>query len=286
MKEQEFIKIIKEQTKSNFLGDDCAFLKEFGLVITQDNFVENVHFKREWTTPYLIGYKASAVNISDILASGAKPEYISVGLSIPNVDDDFIKELYRGIHAGSYGAKLTGGDITRAESILISITAIGKTAGRKISSRKNAKAGFMVIAGAGKPWGESSKGLSDLMNGVKDSSYIKTHLEPKLDINFSKNIAEHITKDYAMMDTSDGLADALFQIANSSNVTIKTNYIDGMFGAEDYRLVAAVPKDFLREINNYEIIGEVVEFENAPLIIDNKKYKTYDELNLYNHFGE
>ena len=68
MKEQRLIKIIKEQTKSSYLGDDCAYLKDLGIVITQDNFVEDIHFKREWATPYQIGYKATAVNISDILA--------------------------------------------------------------------------------------------------------------------------------------------------------------------------------------------------------------------------
>ena len=77
MKELDFIEIINKRNNTGLLGDDCAFLKEFGIVISQDNFVENVHFKREWATPYQTGYKACAVNISDILASGGKPEYIT-----------------------------------------------------------------------------------------------------------------------------------------------------------------------------------------------------------------
>ncbi len=89
-----------------------------------------------------------------------------------------------------------------------------------------------------------------------------------------------------MMDTSDGLADALFQIAQASGVTIKTNYIEGMFGAEDYNLAAAVPEKFLNKIQGYKIIGKVFKYEDAPLVIADKKYKNYDELNLYNHFGE
>lgn len=284
MKEHDFINIIKNQTKSPYLGDDCAYLKDFGIVVTQDNFVENVHFKRDWSTPYQIGYKAAVVNISDILASGAKPEFISVGLSLPKVDNNFIEELYKGIIAGSYGAKVIGGDITGGDKIFISITAIGSTKGRKISSRKNAKVGYTVIANG--EFGLSSQGLKDLQNGIKESNAIKAHLEPVLDTDFSESISTQIKVDYAMMDTSDGLADALFQIAKASHVKIKTSYIEGMFGAEDYKLIATLPNDFLPKLNNYKIIGKVEPFDGYYLQIDDKKYLNYNELGLYDHFGE
>jgi thiamine-monophosphate kinase len=285
MKEQDLIKIIKAQTNSTYIGDDCAYLKQFGIVVSQDNFVENIHFKREYMTPFQIGYKATVVNISDILASGGKPEYISIGLSIPNLGNDFVEEFYKGVQAASGDVQVIGGDITGGEQIFVSITAIGSTRGRKISSRKNTKSGYVIIAGQGENWGESSKGLNDLLNGHMNTKFAKIHIEPKLDWNFSKNIATKIKEDYAMMDTSDGLADALFQIAQASNITIKTNYIEGMFGAEDYRLVAALPKNFLPELTDYETIGEACDYQGAPLIIDGKKYLHYDELNLYNHFG-
>ena len=285
MKEHNFINIINNQLKNSYLGDDCAYIKELGIVVTQDNFVENVHFKQDWTTPYQIGYKAAAVNISDILASGAKPKYLTIGLALPNnIDESFIKELYRGFSAGAYGAEIIGGDITGGDSILISITAIGVTENRQISSRKNAKPNYVVITNGA--FGESSKGLKELQNGIKDSDAIRAHLEPKLDIKFSEDISTQIKVEYAMMDTSDGLADALFQIAKSSGVKIKTEFIEGMFGAEDYKLVAAVPREFLSEINNYKIIGYVEEFDGAYLEIDGFKYKNYDELGLYDHFGE
>ena len=92
MKEHDFIKIIQKVTNSNYLGDDCAYLKELGIVITQDNFVENIHFRTDWATPYQIGYKSAIVNISDILASGAKPAYLSVGLSLPNISKEYFEE--------------------------------------------------------------------------------------------------------------------------------------------------------------------------------------------------
>ena len=90
---------------------------------------------------------------------------------------------------------------------------------------------------------------------------------------------------YAMMDTSDGLADALFQITKASGVKIVTKSIEGIFGAEDYNLVAVVPEDFLDKISDFYIIGKVVEFDGYYLEIDGKSYKNYDELDLFNHFS-
>ena len=284
MKELDFINVIKNQTKSEILGDDCAYIKNLGIVVTQDNFVEDVHFKRACATPYQIGYKAAAVNISDILASGGKPEYITVGLSIPSdIDEAFISELYGGILKGSYGAKIVGGDITGADKILISITAIGSTSNRKISSRSHAKEGYIVITEG--EYGKSSKGLQELLNGMKTSENISAHLEPKLNPKFSEQISTKIEMDYAMMDTSDGLADALFKIAEASNCSIEADMIDGMFGAEDYHLVAAVPDEFLKEIDDYYIIGKVVKKADFVLKVGDNKYNSYDKLGLYNHFA-
>ena len=284
MKELELINIIKEQTQSGYIGDDCAFLKDLNIVVTQDNFIEDVHFKREWATPYQIGYKAATVNISDVLASGAKPAYLTVGLSAPNdIDNDFIKELYRGISDGAYGAKIIGGDITGGNKLFISITAIGTTKDRKISSRSHAKPGYVVIT-HGK-YGESAKGLEELKQGLRKSDSIRAHLEPKLEPEFSEAISCNIREDYAMMDTSDGLADALYKIAEASNVTIKAKNIEGIFGFEDYHLVAAVPDSFLNKIKfNYYVIGEVKEFDCSYLNINNIKYYDYNQLNTYNHF--
>lgn len=285
MKELEFLKVINKKINSDILGDDCALIKESNIVITQDNFVENVHFKREWATPYQIGYKAAAVNISDILASGAKPAYLTVGLTLPkDIDISFISELYGGIKAGAYGADIIGGDITGGNSIFISITAIGKTQNRKISSRKNAKIGYTVIASS--EHGKSSQGYKELLNGGNNTDLISAHLEPQLDVQFSEDISTQIDTEYAMIDTSDGLADALFKIARSSNVKIVVNNSKGIWGAEDYKLVAAVPKEFLSKISNYIEIGAVEPFDGAYLKIDKKNYSNYDELGLYDHFGE
>ncbi len=285
MKEQDFINIIKKEIGNEFIGDDCAYLKEFGIVISQDSLVEDVHFKLKWCTPFQLGYKAVTVNISDILASGAKPKYITVALSLPkNTTNDFVEEFYKGAKSALRGAKIVGGDITGSDKVYISITAIGSDQNRKISSRSHAKVGYCVIT-KGK-FGKSSAGLNELLNNGDNQELISAHLMPELEEKFAREIATQIDCDYAMMDTSDGLADALFQIAEASNVSINTKVVEGMYDAEDYKLVAAVPKDFLPKLSDYEIIGEVVERQDYAIRVGNKIFKKYDELGLYNHFGE
>ena len=283
MKEHDFIDIIKKQIGDEFLGDDCAYLKEFGIVVSQDSLIEDVHFKRKWCTPFQLGYKSITVNISDIPASGAKPAYLTIALSLPDdIDDNFVKQFYSGAKSALNGAKIIGGDITGGKYISVSVTAIGKTEGRRISSRSHARAGYKVITRG--EYGLSSAGLNALVNGVKNEKLIRAHLEPKLDEDFSKSISEQIQTDYAMMDTSDGLADALFKIAEASGLSIVSNEIQGMYGAEDYHLIAAVPEEFLKKLTNFYIVGEVVEKQDFVLKIGHKEYKNYDELKLFDHF--
>lgn len=283
MKELDFLNIIKKVTKSGYIGDDCAFLEHLGIVVTQDNLAEDIHFKREWCTPFQLGYKSAAVNISDILASGAKPAYVTIGLTLPDdIGKTFVSEFYRGVKSVLHGAEIIGGDITCGNGIFISIAAIGLTEGRKISSRAHAKPGYVVITKG--EYGLSSAGLQELARGGNNKKLIKAHLEPMLDVEFSKSISSQITCDYAMTDTSDGLADALFKIAEASGVTIKADYIEGMFGGEDYHLAAAVPEEFLPKISEYRIIGRVLNRGDCILEIGNKKYSDYDELGVYDQF--
>ena len=295
MKEIELIKSIENIVGSEYIGDDCAYLKDFGIVISQDSLVENVHFRREWCTPYQLGYKAVAVNISDILASGANPKYVSVALSLPNnIDNDFVEEFYRGASASLYGAKIIGGDITGSKSgIFVSVTAIGSTEGRNISSRKNAKIGYSIVVKG--EHGNSAAGLRELINCGNNKDLINAHLMPKLEYEFSKFIGTNIKTDYAMMDTSDGLADALFKIAEASGVKIVVDYnkiphssfvtkADVLFGGEDYKLIAAIPLQFAEESGGI-IIGEVVPFDGIRVDISGDTFSVYDDLRVYNHFS-
>jgi thiamine-monophosphate kinase len=299
MKEKEFIQIIKSTLNSDYIGDDCAYLKDLGIVITQDSLVEDIHFKMDYITPYQLGYKSVMVNISDICASGAEPKYLTISLSLPkNIDKYFIKDFYDGCKQACQNVEIVGGDITGSDKIFISVTAIGSTKGRKISSRSNAKIGYKVIVSG--EHGNSAKGLEILQSNldlteIKSEKFINAHLMPVAQRDFSTQIATNINCDYAMMDTSDGLADALMQIAKASSVTlcVDTSRIPHdldveldkvLYGGEDYQLIAVVPEDILKKISNYTIIGEAIKGIGG-IKIDEEFYSDIDNL-IFNHFEE
>jgi len=294
MKEQEFINTIKRVLDSKYIGDDCAYLRDLGIVISQDNLVENVHFSFEFTDPYKLGYKSAMVNISDIAASGAEPKYLTVGLSLPSsIENDFVEEFYRGLKAACADVEVVGGDITGGENVFVSITAVGVVNGRRISSRSYAKPGYKIIVSG--VHGSSAAGFRQLQQGELNGKFVESHLLPKAQVEFSKYIAENLNYNYAMMDTSDGLMDALFQIANASGVLLSVDfnkipydkklekfedYKDLIFyGGEDYQLVACIPEDF-NVPNSFEIgkvkVGNGVE-------IDGIKITNIDE-KFFNHF--
>lgn len=300
MNEKSLIKLIKSSLQSSYIGDDCAYLKDLGIVVTQDSLVEDVHFKRDLITPFQLGYKTVMVNISDVCASGAEPKYLTISLSLPDtVDENFVKEFYDGAKNAAADVKIVGGDLTGSDKIYISASAIGSDTGRKISSRSNAKDGYKIIVSG--EHGSSAYGLALLLKNnlspdeIVNNKFVKAHLMPAAQREFSREIAENIKDDYAMMDTSDGLADALMQIAQASRVTIdiETSKIlhdpivdmdTVLYGGEDYQLVAAVPKYILKNTDAYTIIGDV-KTGNAGLVIDGKSYTDIDN-KLYKHFKE
>lgn len=295
MKEIDIINVIKSVINTDFIGDDCAYLKDLGIVITQDSLVENIHFKREWYTPRQLGYKSIIVNASDILASGAKPAYYTVALSLPpNISTEYVKDFYIGINEAIGASKIIGGDITGSKNdIIISITAIGVAGERNISSRKNAMPGYKIITSG--MYGASCAGLKELLQNNYNGCHVQAHIKPVLNYKFSEQVSK-CNAPYAMMDTSDGIMDALFKIAESSNVNISVDYEkipklkdicekDVLFGGEDYNLIAAIPDNFVSRVEDAVVIGDVYEYKNVRLNLNERKYYNYDELSVYNHFG-
>lgn len=319
MKELEFIETInKTLSKNSHLGDDCACLKDLGIVITQDSLVEDIHFSLQFSTPYQLAYKAINVNLSDIFASGAKPQYLTISLSLPKeTDNEFIKEFYKACDELSqkFDFEIIGGDITGADKIFISICAIGITKGRKISSRSNAKVGDYVITSGNH--GSSAAGLWLLTNNRnKEAKYddiIDTHICPKAQELLSKEISTKANSDYAMMDSSDGLADALYKIAQASKVSVNIDFSkipydknieeianlatknikDWIFyGGEDFQLIACVNEETLLKIDKqlYTIIGRIEErHQDSGNLTVNYPDGSSESINLtktYNHFKE
>lgn len=264
--ELKLIEIIKNSlSDSSYLGDDCAYLKDFGLCVSTDSLVEDVHFSFLTTSATLLARKALKVNISDILASGAKPKYATVCLS-GKLDEKFIEEFYFSLNAcaNEFGVKIVGGDLCRADKLTVSICVLGDIRGVNISSRKNAKNGY-ILALCGE-FGTSAKGLENLEHDFCAKDYFsKIHLDPILYPQTAFEISHKALEPYAMMDSSDGLVNALEWFAKSSNIGFDIQYdlipkMSGvtreqvLFGGEDYCLVCALSKADYKRVNLPQLV--------------------------------
>ena len=305
MREIDFIKTIKDTLSYNsYIGDDCAFLEEFGLFVTHDTMAEDIHFSLEYATPEQIGYKAVAVNLSDIASALAIPLYITVSLSLPkNINNNFVKELYEGINKAcdEYCVKVIGGDLTGADKIIISICAIGKKQCNYLAQRNNAKNGDIIFTTG--THGSSAAGLKCFLNNI-DNDFLKNkHLSPIARIKEAKEISQIISSDIACMDSSDGLFDAVYKIALASNVTAKidlnkipydkeldifkeekTNLI--LFGGEDYELIFTCSPKVYTKLNpqKYFKIGKIIEQSELPIYIEGIKKQFTNLDNTFKHF--
>lgn len=210
------------------IGDDGAVIKAspHNLVLATDMAVEDVHFKREWSSLHEIGAKVTAANLADIYAMGGDPKYLLVSAALTS---DFgieeIKALAIGIksEADLVGAVIVGGDISRADKLVISISVFGEVTNP--ITRSGAKAGDTVII-SGLP-GKSAAGLLQLQNGLTDSIFVAAHKKPVLDYESAKKFRNV----NAMCDVSDGLLSELNHIATASKVGIEL----------DTKLISAIP---------------------------------------------
>src|SRR5262249_6741563 len=104
---------------------DAAELGD-GLVVTQDALVEGVHFRLDWTTFRELGFRAAAVNLSDLAAAGAEPIALLVTLAAPvETELDDVLELYAGLNEP--GVPVAGGDTTSAPQLTLAVTAVGRS---------------------------------------------------------------------------------------------------------------------------------------------------------------
>jgi thiamine-monophosphate kinase len=228
------------------IGDDGAVIKASpqNSVLATDMAVEGVHFKREWSSLHEIGAKITAANLADIYAMGGDPKYLLVSAGLTS---DFgiaeIKALANGIksEADLVGAAIVGGDISRAEKLVISISVFGVVTSP--ITRSGAKAGDSVII-SGLP-GKSAAGLFQLQSGVTDSIFISAHKKPVLNYELAKKFRNV----NAMCDVSDGLLSELNHISSASNVGIEL----------DSKLISAIP--------GFKELGEATELEIWDLVL-------------------
>jgi thiamine-monophosphate kinase len=245
---------------------DAAQLGE-GLVVTQDALVEGVHFRLDWTTHRDLGYKAAAVNLSDLAASGADPEALLVTLGAPaqTLLEDVV-ELYEGLNEPE--VPVVGGDTTRAGLLYLSVTALGRS--ERVPGRDGARPGdLLVVTG---PLGAAGAAFRQ-----------ERHARPPLRLEEGRRLAAAA---HAVIDISDGLAVDATHIARRSGCRLVIDLeqvplapgagVDDLAFGEDYELLAAVADPL-----ELTVIGRCEEGSGAEIRLAGESVA----LSGWDHFG-
>jgi thiamine-monophosphate kinase len=246
------------------LDADGAVLDD-GLVATTDLLVEGVHFRREWTSWRDLGFKAAAVNLSDLAALGAEPLGLLVGLAAPpDTAAWVVVELYEGLAEGR--AAVVGGDLTAAPEIVVSVTALGRS--DRIPGRAGAIPGdLLVVTGE---LGAAAAGLYALDHGLEGfDELVQRHRRPPIRLEEGRWLSRSA---HALVDLSDGLLADARRIADRSQCRLVID-VDAVPRApglaevadlpfwtlgEDYELLAALAPDDA-SASGFPIVGRVEE---------------------------
>jgi thiamine-monophosphate kinase len=223
------------------IGDDAAVVKGgSNQILTTDMAVSGVHFRTDWSSAFEIGRKVTAANTADVLAMSAKPDYLLVAVSLTGSETiEWITDLARGIkyEADLAGAHVVGGDISRADQVVISMTAIGSTS--KAITRSGAKLGDGIYLSSLTGW--SAAGLALLGSGFKDDGEIvqkslREFKSPTIDYGFDASKAN------ALCDVSDALVIQAAQLAEASKVCFNFDLTKIQAGAEFVELEKVAQK--------------------------------------------
>jgi len=203
-----------------------------GLVVTQDALVEGVHFRLDWTTYRELGFRAAAVNLSDLAAAGAEPLALLVTLAAPaETELDDVLELYAGLNEP--GVPIAGGDTTSAPQLTLAVTAVGRS--ERVPGRAGARPGDLVVVTG--PLGAAGAAFRE-----------GRHARPPLRLEEGRRLAEVA---HALTDVSDGLEVDAGHLAARSGCRIELDLervplapgatVDDLGFGEDYELLAALP---------------------------------------------
>jgi len=257
------------------IGDDTlvATPPKDRLLWTVDCLVEKVHFDFSYSTPQEVGWKALAVNVSDIAAMGGKSLYALVSLAIPKrISESKIVEIYKGIKACAAWAEVdvVGGNVSRSpQDFFIDVTVVGEA--QKPILRSGAKEG-QAVALTGFP-GLSATGLGALKQWGRKAirKYplsTEAHLHPRPRLKWASQLASLGVS--SLIDVSDGLSSELHHLAKESHIgieieekllplnleikklaqTLGKSPLDLMLnGGEDYELLMTFPFSKLIELS-------------------------------------
>ena len=228
--EQGLLQLLQQFCSKDIVGDDAAVLHPkpgYELVVTTDVLVDGVHFSDRTMPPDALGWRAAAVNLSDLAAMGARPVGVTIGLGLPDQRSvSWIQSVYEGLShcLQTWGGVILGGDLVRSLQPMISVTAIGEVLPQLKILRGSARPGdAIVVTGY---HGGSRAGLELLLNPDwgrdlsvdRQSQLIRMHQRPTPRLDVVEMLhGIHC----AGMDSSDGLADAVLQICRASGVGAK-----------------------------------------------------------------
>jgi thiamine-monophosphate kinase len=203
-------------------GDDAAVVAapDGRVVATTDLMVDGRHFRRDWSSAYDVGRKSAASNLSDVVAMGARPTAILVGLAAPgSLPLDWIDGLADGLRdeCALVGAVVVGGDVVGSDTLTVAVTALGDLEGRAPVTRSGAAPGDQVVL-AGWP-GRAAAGLALLEAGHLDHPLADAHRRPHPAYATALGLAAN-DRATSMIDTSDGLLADLDHVALASRVRI------------------------------------------------------------------
>jgi thiamine-monophosphate kinase len=237
-----------------------------GLVVTQDALVQGVHFRFDLLDWRELGARAAAVNLSDLAASGAGPLALLVSLGLPpETKLAYVLELYAGLN--ERGVPIRGGDTTRSDRVVLSVTALGRS--ERVPGRAGAQPGdAVVVTGALGAAGAAFRAgrLPAVPNRIEEG----------------QRLAGVAT---AMLDVSDGLGPDAAHIARRSGVRLAVELervpladgaeLDDLGFGEDYELLATTPDPL-----GFPVIGRVEEGEGVELTLRGEPY----QLTGWEHF--
>jgi len=262
------------------IGDDCAALALPGMtLLTTDTLVENVHFRREWTTFSLLGEKTFAVNASDVAAMGGEPTFALLSLSVPqDTEVEDLDAFFDGFlrAAEESDTSLIGGNMSAAPCWMIAVTLLGHAPYGTIP-RAGARIGDDVyVTGT---LGDAALGLRVLRegrSGVHAEEAKARFLCPTSRLGVSRSLAaQHLAS--AMIDVSDGLLQDLGHVCEASKVGAEIegeqlplspsyralcgehDWTLALTGGEDYELLFTAP------VENRAAIAEVAHAAQSPV---------------------
>ncbi|OQK18220.1 thiamine-monophosphate kinase [Methyloprofundus sedimenti] len=285
------------------VGDDCALLsipEGYELAITTDTMVENVHFFPD-VLPEQLGHKLLAVNLSDLASMGAEPIAITLALTMPKVDADWLKAFANGLFAlaDKYQLDLIGGDTTSGP-LTLSIQAMGLVPNNQALKRSAAKVGDLIYvtgcigdAGLGLKIKQGFRG-ADVQQVLQRFNKPEPRIKEGLALRSLAN---------ACIDISDGLAADLGHILNNSGVGAKldyaqipmseavTSYIQKtddwqmpLIAGDDYELCFTINTENVRRLNiSCTCIG-IIEEEQGLRIMQNGETSIFNKSG-FEHFN-